>query len=470
MKKTFEEGEIPVRKRKTVTDMTTGSPMRHLLVFALPLLVGNIFQQLYMWADSIVVGNFVNGNALAAVGNCGSTNFLFFSLSSGLAIGIGIIVAQYFGAKDEKNVRCTIANSLYVLISASLFISVVGYLITPFLFSYVLETPPEILQDSIIYMRTTCLGIVGIALYNGCAAVLRALGDSVTPLIFLVVSSVINIGLDLFFVLALEMGVAGVALATIISQAVSAATCMVYGYHRNAYFRLTKEELKPNMDIILRSFRLGLPVALQNSMIAVSCIVLQRTVNGFGPEVMTAYTATNRIEMLVQQPYGSLGMALTTYSGQNAGANKPDRVKKGFRQATLMALVFSICLIPVMYIFGSGIAWLFDKREEVISIATGGLRITSLCYFGLGMIYVPRAVLNGCGDAGFAMVNGVTEVLCRILYAPLLTSIPALGFWGVWVTTIATWCTTAVVCLIRFQRGKWKSKFIVQNETANGAA
>ena len=178
--------ENNMKNNKLVTDMTTGSPIRHLLVFALPLLLGNIFQQLYMWVDSIVVGNFVSNTALAAVGNCGSTNFLFFSLSSGLAIGIGIIVAQYFGAKDDKNVRCTIANSLYVLISAALFISIVGYLITPFVFTFVLETPEDALPYSIAYMRTTCLGIVGIALYNGCAAVLRALGDSRTPLFFLI--------------------------------------------------------------------------------------------------------------------------------------------------------------------------------------------------------------------------------------------------------------------------------------------
>ena len=259
-------------------------------------------------------------------------------------------------------------------------------------------------------------------------------------------------------------------MATVIAQGISAATCIVYGYHRNPYFKLTKEELKPNMDIILRSFRLGLPVALQNSMIAVSCIVLHRKVNGFGTDVMSAYTITNRIEMLVQQPYGSLGMALTTYSGQNAGANKPERVKLGFKQATMVALVFSLCLLPIMYIFGSKIAYLFDQHAEVIAIARGGLRITSLCYFGLGMIYVPRAVLNGCGDAGFAMVNGITEVLCRILYVNILIQIPGLGYWAIWLTTIATWCTTGVVCLLRFWKGKWKQKFIVQNSPAKGVA
>ena len=180
---------------KNVTDMTTGSPARHILFFALPLLVGNLFQQLYNMVDSIVVGNFVGKDAVAAVGTCGSMSFLFFSLSSGLAIGIGIIVSQYFGARDEKNVRNTIANSFYVLIAASIVVSIIGYLTAPALLR-LLATPDNIIGDSILYMRTTCIGIIGIALYNGASAILRALGDSKTPLYFLIVASVINVVLD----------------------------------------------------------------------------------------------------------------------------------------------------------------------------------------------------------------------------------------------------------------------------------
>lgn len=445
---------------RNVTDMTTGSPVKHILRFALPLLIGNLFQQLYNMVDSIVVGNFVGKNALAAVGTCGSMNFLFFSLSSGLAIGIGIIVSQYFGAKDEKNVRSTIANSFYVLVTAALTVSIIGMLFAPQLLR-LLATPDNIIGDSIIYMRTTCAGIIAIALYNGVAAILRALGDSRTPLYFLILSSIVNVALDLTFVLALELSVFGVALATIISQAISAVTCLIYAYHRVPYFRLSREELKPHREIIVKSFRLGVPVALQNSMIAISCMVLQGVVNSFGDTVMAAYTITNRIEQIVQQPYGSLGAALTTYSGQNIGAGKTERVKKGFCQATLMALIFSVALLPVVYLFGHQIVGIFVKEQEVIDIGYRALRITSLCYFGLGMIYVPRALLNGCGDTGFAMINGITEVACRILYSQIFTRIPLLGYWGIWVTTGATWVTTAVVCVIRYACGKWRGKSIV---------
>ncbi|MGN0403308.1 MAG: MATE family efflux transporter [Acetatifactor sp.] len=446
---------------KNITDMTVGSPIRHIIKFSLPLLIGNLFQQLYNMVDSIVVGNYVGKNALAAVGTCGSMSFLFFSLSSGLAIGIGILVAQYFGAKNEKNVRITIANSFYVLMAAALVVTIIGVLFSPALLR-LLSTPDNIIQDSIIYMRTSCMGIIGIALYNGVAAILRALGDSKTPLYFLILSSLVNVALDLFFVLTLEWGVFGVALATIIAQMAAAVSSLIYACHKVPYFKLGKEEMMPRKEIIVRSFRLGLPVAMQNSMIAVSCMALQGVVNSFGDTVMASYTITGRIEQIVQQPYSSLGAALTTYSGQNIGAGKTDRVKKGFRQSALMVLVFSIAFIPIAYCFGRQIVSIFVKEPEVIEMAGHALRITSLFYFGLGMIYVPRAILNGCGDTGFAMINGITEVACRLIYAFIFTNIPVLGYWGVWVTTGATWGTTALVCVARYFGGKWKYKSVVK--------
>ncbi len=449
---------------KNITDMTVGSPMRHIVKFTLPLLLGNLFQQLYNMVDSIVVGNFVGANALAAVGACGSMNFLFFSLSSGLAIGIGILVAQFFGAADEKNVRSTIANSIYVLAGASLLVSVLGILLCPAILE-LLQTPDTIIGDSIVYMRTTCAGILFIAAYNGVAAMLRALGDSKTPLYFLILSSIINVVLDLVFVLVLNWGVFGVAFATVIAQAASAICCILYAYHKVDYFRLTKAQLRPNSMIIVKAIQLGVPISLQNSMIAISCMVLQGVVNTFGETVMASYTIIGRVEQVVQQPFGSLGTALTTYSGQNMGAGKPERVKKGFRQATVMVLVFSICLLPITYFLGEEIIGIFVNEPEVIQIGAKGLWITSLCYFALGMIHVPRAVLNGCGDTGFALINGFAEVVCRVLYSQVLTRIPTLGFWGIWVTTGVTWITTSIVCVVRYSRGRWAYKAVVQEES-----
>ncbi len=445
---------------KNITDMTTGSPVKHILKFAFPLLIGNLFQQLYNLVDSIIVGKFVGDDAFAAVGACGSMNFMFFSLCSGLATGIGIIVSQYFGAKNDDKVRTTIANAAYVLGSAAIFVTILGLILSPLLLR-LLGTPEELLGDSTIYIRTTISGMIAIAMYNGVASILRALGDSRTPLYFLIISSIVNVILDLVFVLWFGMGIFGVAFATILAQAVSAITSFIYAYKKIPYFRFKREQLKPDKSIILKSFRLGLPVAFQYSMIAISSMALQGVVNSFGKTVMSAFNISVRIEQIIQQPYSSLSVALTNYTGQNMGAGNLERVKIGFRRGVMMAAVFSLVMLPIIYLFGSSIAGMFVEDPAIIEMGAGALRITSVCYFGLGMIYIPRAVLNGAGDTAFSMINGVTEVICRILYSQVLMRIPVFGYWCVWITTGATWCTTCIICLIRYFKGKWKHKSIV---------
>lgn len=448
-----------MKPSSNAADMTKGSPVRLILTFSIPLIIGNIFQQFYNMVDSIVVGNFVGANALGAVGACGSLNWLFFSLSSGLGIGIGVIVSQFYGAKRFDQVSATIANSFYVLVSTALVVSILCFAITPAVLR-LLNTPDDIINDSITYMRTTCIGIVAISLYNGVSSILRALGDSKTPLYFLILSSVCNVLLDLLFVIAFGWGVFGVAFATIISQALSAVVSLIYSFKKIPYFRLTKEQMKPNFSIIKTSYRLGVPIALQSSMIAVSCVVLQSVVNRFGSTVVSAFTITNRIEQLINQPYNSLGTALTTYAGQNIGAGDTKRVKLGFKKSIYIVAVFSAIMIPVMFLFGKNIAGLFVKETDVIELGASALRITSVCYFFLGMIYIPRGILNGCGDAAFSMINGLAEVVCRLLFSSVLTRIPKIGYWGIWITTGLTWLCVSIVCLLRYASGKWKQKVI----------
>ena len=448
-----------MKPSSNTADMTKGSPVRLILTFSIPLIIGNIFQQFYNMVDSIVVGNFVGANALGAVGACGSLNWLFFSLSSGLGIGIGVIVSQFYGAKRFDQVSATIANSFYVLVSTALVVSILCFAITPAVLR-LLNTPDDIINDSITYMRTTCIGIVAISLYNGVSSILRALGDSKTPLYFLILSSVCNVLLDLLFVIAFGWGVFGVAFATIISQTLSAVVSLIYSFKKIPYFRLTKEQMKPNFSIIKTSYRLGVPIALQSSMIAVSCVVLQSVVNRFGSTVVSAFTITNRIEQLINQPYNSLGTALTTYAGQNIGAGDTKRVKLGFKKSIYIVAVFSAIMIPVMFLFGKNIAGLFVKETDVIELGASALRITSVCYFFLGMIYIPRGILNGCGDAAFSMINGLAEVVCRLLFSSVLTRIPKIGYWGIWITTGLTWLCVSIVCLLRYASGKWKQKAI----------
>lgn len=437
------------------TDMTKGSPLKHILIFTLPLLLGNLFQQFYNMTDSVIVGNYVGKEALAAVGSCSSMNFLFFSLNNGLGVGIGVIVSQYFGAKDNVNVRKAINNAYYVLFAVSLLITILGYAFTPAILR-LLGSPDTIINSSITYMRITALGILGISLYNGVSAMLRALGDSKSPLYFLIFSSIVNVILDLLFVIKFNMGVMGVALATIISQYLSAITCIIYAQITMPYFKVSKEYIKPDWNIILKSIKIGIPLGLQSSFIAVSCMALQGYVNSFGENAIAAFTITGRIEQIIHQPYTSLGSAVTTFSGQNKGAGRNDRVRNGFWQATLVVFIFSMLLIPIAHIFGKPIVSIFVKDSAVIELAYKALKITSLCYFPLGMIYVPRALMNGCGDSTFALVNGFAEVLCRVIYSRAFMYFSLFGVWGIWITNAATWGSTCIVCMFRYFQGKWK--------------
>lgn len=439
-------------------DMTRGSVFRHVLIFTFPLLIGNLFQQFYNLVDSLVVGNFVGANALAAVGTCGSLNYLIFALSSGLSVGLGVMAAQAFGARNTQDIRKIVAGGIYILGGAGLIVSILGYTLAPNLLR-LLRAPETILPDAVTYLRLICLGTVPVALYNGIASILRAMGDSKTSLYFLIAASLINVVLDLIFVLGLGLGVFGVGLATLISQVASFVISLAYALAKVSVFRLRKEELSFDGDIVKRALILGIPVAAQSSIISVSTMVLQGVVNGFGETVMAAYTVVDRVEQIVQQPYTSLGTALTTFAGQNVGAQRLDRVKQGFRVSVYLALGFSLVLLPIAYVFGPQIIGIFVKEPEVIAIGARALKINSLFYFALGMIYVPRSLLNGCGDSAFAMINGLTEVICRIVYSNVFTRIPMIGCWGIWITTGFTWGTTALVCLHRYFRGRWRRMF-----------
>ena len=447
-------------ENKSVSSMTEGNPIKLILMFTIPMLVGNLFQQLYNMVDSIIVGRFVGANALAAVGATGSINFLFFSMSFGISAGVGVVVSQAFGAEKPDMVERAIANGLYLLGIVSAIVSVLGVVFAkPIL--QMLRTPEVILNDAIIYMQVSCAGILAIAAYNGVAAILRALGDSKTPLYFMLVSCFINIGLDLLFVLQFHWSVFGVALATVIAQLVAAIGSFIYACFTISFFRVKKEHREIRMDIAGKCFQLGLPIALQNSMIAISCIFLQRVVNGFGESVVAANTALGRIEQLVQQPYGSLGAAITTYTGQNIGAGKVDRVKKGYRVGFLCVVIFSLIMLIPGQFFGRQIVGIFVQDEAVISIGAKGLAITSWFYFFLGMIYVARSVLNGAGNAVYAMINGLMEVAGRVGFAIPLTMIPFIGMWGVFLTTGLTWALTGIVSMHRYKKGEWAKRVMV---------
>ena len=337
-------------KNKFVRDMREGTPWKLLLQFAVPLFIGNIFQQLYNMVDSVIVGNFVSTNALGAIGTTNSLTFFFFSLVGGLSVGIGIIVAQFFGASDEEKVREVIGNAVWIIAIGTVVMAIIGFFAArPLL--VLLRTDPIILNDAVNYLKVTSLGICCIGLYNGVSGILRALGDSKTPLIFLIVASITNVILDLIFVLVFGWGVVGAAVATAFSQFLSAISCIIYAYKTNTYFKLKKSDFRPRMKIVKKTLRLGIPVALQNSLIAISLIVLQAIVNSYGADFTTAFTVVSRIETLVQQPFMSIGAAVSTFTGQNLGAGNIKRVIKGFNSANVINAIFVAVIMLLFWIF-----------------------------------------------------------------------------------------------------------------------
>lgn len=429
--------------------MTEGDTTKLLIKFSIPMLIGNLFQQIYNLVDSVVVGQYVGSNALAAIGASGSVVFLFIALCNGIASGGGIVVAQRFGAGDEKRVRNSLSNVAYLMMAMAIIVCIVAYLVTPWLLR-TLKTPDVIINDSISYMRMMCIGLPLVAVYNYASGMLRALGDSKGPLYFLIVSCIINVWLDIYFVKGLNMGVFGVALATVIAQLIAGLTCMIYAYKTNEYFRLKKDDLRLDVNISMETVRLGIPISLQFALIAISSMGLQTVVNTFGPIAVAAFTATSRIEQLVHQPYTSLGQALATYSGQNYGAKKIDRIKEGFKKSTNIMLLMTVILVIVMQLFGTSIVALFVPDAEVIAMGGKGLKITSIFYAVLGMIYVTRGTQNGLGDAAFAFINGIVEVIARILLPILLVAMPIFGVWGIWWSAGLVWFVSAVFCMWRY--------------------
>ena len=438
-----------------VKDMTEGNPTGLLLTFMLPMVVGNVFQQLYNMVDSMIVGKYVGADALAAVGATGSLNFLIFSLCGGMANGIGIIISQYFGAGNDNGVKKAIANAVYIMATSALLMGVIGLVFSRKLLIF-LNTPENILDDSVLYMQIMCIGILAVGLYNCIAAILRAVGDSKTPLYFLIVASILNIALDLLFVKTFNMGVAGAGIATIISQLLAGIGSLAFAFIKNPYFKIGRDQMKAEKMIIAQCVRMGIPLAFQTSLIAISCVALQSVVNTFGSVVVAAFTATSRIEQLVQQPYNSLGMAVSTFTGQNIGAGKLDRVKQGLRKGMIIMAIFTFVMIPLAQFGGEFIMKLFVNEEDVIALGSQALKITSWFYIFLGSIYVARGMLNGAGDATFAFINGIVEMAGRICFAKPLTMIPAIGVWGVWLATALTWFVAGTISVGRYLQGKWK--------------
>lgn len=438
--------------------MTEGSPLKLLIFFSIPMLIGNLFQQLYNIVDSIVVGRLVGADALAAIGTTGSISFLFFALCNGIGSGGGIITSHFFGSNNTSQVKSCISNVAYIMIVFPTVVGIIAFFLAEPLLR-VLATPENIMTDAVNYLRILSIGLVFVSVYNYVSSMLRALGDSKTPLYFLIFSCILNTILDIIFVKYFRMNVVGAGIATVISQLVSGALCIWYAFKYNPYFKLSREDLKINMSVIKSSLRMGIPLSLQFSLIAISSMALQRVVNSFGAVAVAAFTASSRIEQVIHQPYQTLSTALATFVGQNYGAKKHDRMIDGYKKSMGIMVIFTVVMVTTMQLFGRYITALFVADEAVIEMGAKSLKITSLFYIFLGVIYIVRGLLNGVSDAFFALYNGIIEVIGRFTVPVLLTMIPFIGIWGIWWSVGIVWFISGFTAYLRYISVRKKYNF-----------
>jgi putative MATE family efflux protein len=454
----FEEEMAASLTKKHTKDMTTGSPTALLVSFMLPMMMGNIFQQFYNIVDTIIAGRFIDAKALAAVGSTGSITNLIFAIANGLAAGIGIISSQYFGSGDIKALKRVIANAYAMVSFTSIFVGFIGFILARPVLTHVLKTPEAILPGAVSYMSIISLGFIGTALYNTTSYILRGVGDSKTPLYFLIGSSILNVAMDLFYVIVLKMGVVGLAVATITAQSLSAAGAITYAFISNPIFELQKSDWKLDRNIILKCYTIGGSMAIQSGLIAMSNVILQRVVNSFDYIVVAAYTTASKIENMVNMQFKALQDSLSTFTGQNMGAKKGHRIKQGYKSGMIMMAVYAVVMIAVMGLFGEFFVKIFiDSKElEIIAYGAKAMRILSRFYIPLGVIYVCRGILNGAGDAKFPLISGAAEMLGRIIFPAFLCSLPSLGAWGLWVASGITWTLVGATAFARYHTQSWR--------------
>ncbi|HOU97349.1 MAG TPA: MATE family efflux transporter [Bacteroidales bacterium] len=441
-------------------DLTVGNESKLILNFALPMLLGNVFQQLYNVVDSIVVGQFLGKAALAAVGITMPLIFTLISLIVGLSIGFNVIIAQYFGAKDYKNVQRTVDTMNIILFISSAIFTIVGLLLMDNVLTLI-KTPADIHVQAIQYLRVYLLGLVFFFGYNGNAAIYRGMGDSKTPLYFIILSTILNIGLDLLFVAVFDWGIEGAAWATIIAQGIAFITSIFYINKFHDFLKFKFWNFSFDSYIMKKSIQIGLPTALQQSFVALGMVALLSVVNAFGTDVVAAYSIATRIESFVALPAMNFAAALSTFVGQNIGAQRIDRVKKGYLATLKMTLLITIVSTLIILIFSYPLTRLFTEDLAVINISRGYLNIVSFFFVFFTAMFVNNGVLRGAGDTLIPMFITLFSLwVIRIPLAYLMSK--SFGYIGIWWAIPVAWFFGMLFSYSYYKIGRWKNKSVVK--------
>ena len=431
--------------------MTQGRPVGHIISFALPLMAGNVFQQLYTVVDTMIVGKALGVDALAALGASDWINWMMLGIIQGLTQGFAIQMAQDFGADHTERLRKTVGNSVILAALSTLFLLTVGQIAAAPMLCF-LHTPTEIMGNALLYLRIMFAGVPIVMSYNMLASILRALGDGKTPLRAMIVASLTNIGLDLLFVLGFHWGIAGAAIATLIAQMVSSIFCFI-NIRKISVLSCQREDFRLQAQTAGRLFILGLPMAFQNSIISIGGMIVQTVVNGFGVIFIAGFTATNKLYGILEIAATSYGYAMTTYVGQNMGAGEYARIRKGVRAALLVAMVTSAVIAICMLVFGRGILGFFLSGEkqvvdQAMTIAYRYLAIMSICLPILYLLHIIRSALQGMGNTVLPMASGIAEFVMRALAALLFPRV--IGERGIFYAEVTAWAGADVILVCSY--------------------
>ena len=447
------------KKLFTAIDMTEGQPWKKLLLFAVPLLIGNLFQQMYSTVDAVMLGWFIGDDALAAVGASTPIFFLIMVLLMGIAIGAGIMVAQYFGAKKRDELSYTIGNSITIITILSLAITAAGPVFTRTILT-LLSTPGDVMDDSVLYMNILLYGIVGMAYFNILSGILRSLGDAFSPLVYLIFACLLNIVLN--YLLIPRMGLSGAALGTVVSQGVSSLLCFYRLLRMQHVFDMERRYLRPKKLYVSQVLKLGIPTGASQAIIALAFMVVQPLVNGFGTMFMATNVIMMRIDSIVMMPIFSFGNAMTVFTGQNVGAGKMERVSKGTEQGLAMAVAVTLAMVAVIVVFGPFIAGVFTQTDGVIRLSTQLLRTVAPGFVPLTVCMSLWGVIRGAGDAISPLWGAaINSIFVRIPAAHLLVYLLNRPEALVYALMLA-WYTNTLIAFIVYRMGRWRNKGVVK--------
>lgn len=453
-----------IRQLFSAHDMTKGAPWKRIAEFAIPMLIGNLAQQLYNTADSIIVGHYVGDNALAAVGSASPILNLLLALFVGVATGVGILVSQRYGAKDREQLAVVIGNCITLSAIVSVITCVIGLLITrPML--EILKTPVSIIDWCESYLSIFFIGIAGFAYYNILSGVLRGMGDSISALGFLLVSAALNIVLDLYFVGQLQLGVAGVALATVLAQSFSAVLCLWKLMRMRDVFDFKLHHLKPIGSVISKIIKIGIPSGITQAIFSMAMIVVQSLTNSFGEMVIACNVIVMRVDGFAMMPNFSFGQAMTTYTGQNVGAHRLDRVHDGAKQGTLMSVSVSAVLTILILLFGRNLMSIFTQTTELVDLGMRMMRILAFGYVAMSVTQCLSGVMRGAGDTLTPMwISLIATTILRvptayaIAYFTRSPEYPTGRPESTFISLLVAWTLGAVINVFAYKFGNWRSR------------